>query len=425
MTGPPPRGATATPHSNPPPPPPRPPTVSRARQHHSHAHQLTVVSANVRGLRTNIGDLSHNFVLRHQADIVAVTESWLNGAVEPTFGKIPGYTHWVRKDRDGRTGGGVAVCFKNGLQTQELPLTLPQHMEALFFRIVLHDNSGLLLCILYRPPRQGRSSLDFLAEELDDLLRRHQCKTVLIVGDINFHLEQQAFDNLVAVQGLVNHVTFPTHEGGGLLDPVLSDLPEDNVSCWQLDRVGSSDHHAVLTHIRLNAAREEAVPRTIWLWEEANWPALRQALSNTDWETLLVEDVEKKVSVLTSQLLVLQSQFVPHRTYLTKATDPKWFGYRCRIAAEAKYAAWKRYKRRPSHQNRILHRAACKKMTATSKWAKQHWEEVMRNKLTGPGVGSKTWWALVKERQGMMKQDSVPPPHQARWVHGHEQRGQS
>ena len=378
-------------------------------QHHSQAPQLTVVSANVRGLRTNISDLSHNFVLRYKADIVAVTETWLCSAVEPTFGRIPGYTNWVRNDRAGRTGGGVAACFRNGLQTQELPINLPHLMEALFFRIVLRDNSGLLLCVLYRPPRQGRFALDFLAEELDDLLRRHQCKSVLILGDLNFHLEKQAFENLIAVQGLVNFVTFPTHEGGGLLDPVLSDLPEANVTCQQLDKVGSSDHHAVLTHVQLNAAREEAVPRTIWLWEEADWPSLRQALSTTDWEALLVEDVEKKVSVLTSKLLDLQNQFVPYRTYLTKATDPKWFGYRCRVAAEAKYAAWRRYKRSPSQHNLALHRAACRRMAATSKWARQHWEEVTRNKLTGPGVGSKAWWALIKERQGVLRQDSVPP----------------
>ena len=389
--------------------PPRRPEDAQPRLSHSPAPQLTVVSANVRGLRTNAGELSHNCVLRHKADIVAVSETWLNSEVEPTYGRIPGYTHWVRKDRIGRTGGGVAACFKNDLQTQEVSPNLPHLMEALFFRIVLQDNSGLLLCVLYRPPRQGRSSFDFLAEELDNLLQRHGCKNILIVGDLNFHLEQQAYENLVSVQGLVNHVTFPTHERGGLLDPVLSDLPEANIRCQQLDKVGSSDHHAVLTHIHLPAAREGAVPRTIWMWDKADWPSLRQALHTTDWEALLIGDVEEKTRLLTSTLLALQSQFVPHRMYLTKATDPPWFGIRCRAAADAKYSTWRRYKRRPTHQNLALHRAACRRMTATSKWARKHWEEVMKRKLSGPGVGNKTWWALVKERQGILHQDSVPP----------------
>ena len=37
------------------------------------------------------------------------------------------------------------------------------------------------------------------------------------------------------------------------------------------------------------------------------------------------------------------------------------------------------------------------------------WEEVMRRKLSGPDVGHKTWWALVKELQGLLHQDSVSP----------------
>lgn len=84
--------------------------------------------------------------------------------------------------------------------------------------------------------------------------------------------------------------------------------------------------------------------RTIWLQEEAIWPALKQALNDINWEALLLEDVEKKVYTITSKLLALKPQFAPDNTYLAKSTDPNWYGYRWRIAAEGKYAAWRRYK---------------------------------------------------------------------------------
>ena len=144
------------------------------------------------------------------------------------FENIPGFSPWVRKDRENRTGGGVTICFKNGLQTQELEIVLPHLTEELFFRVVLAESSGLLLCHVL-PHRQGSSPLDFLMEELDTILLRHKCSHVMVVGNLNFHLEQEAFNNLLMVQGLVNHVTFPTHEREGLLDPILSDLPETNI----------------------------------------------------------------------------------------------------------------------------------------------------------------------------------------------------
>ena len=69
-------------------------SLTNARRESRHlTSNLTVASANVPGLFTNVGDLTHNLVLRHQADIVTVTETWLNREVEPTFGKILSYSH--------------------------------------------------------------------------------------------------------------------------------------------------------------------------------------------------------------------------------------------------------------------------------------------------------------------------------------------
>uniref|UniRef100_A0A0P4VP62 Endonuclease/exonuclease/phosphatase domain-containing protein n=1 Tax=Scylla olivacea TaxID=85551 RepID=A0A0P4VP62_SCYOL len=169
-------------------------------------------------------------------------------------------------------------------------------MEALFFRVVINDSTGLLLCVMYRPPRQGRSALDFLTEELDTMLQRHKCSHVMILGDLNFHLEQDAFNSLLMVQGLTNHVSFPTHERGGSLDPVLTDLPDSSIVCHQLGTVGTSDHHAVLARVKLDIAREAAAPRTIWLWEQADWASLRHDIVRLDWDALLIGNAEEKAT---------------------------------------------------------------------------------------------------------------------------------
>ncbi|MPC43636.1 hypothetical protein E2C01_037288 [Portunus trituberculatus] len=83
--------------------------------------------------------------------------------------------------------GGVAVCFKEGMQVQQLDIDTPPLMEVMYFQVKLADRSALLLCAL--------------------------CNHVLIVGDdLNHHLERDAYENLLEVQGLTDDVTFPTHE---------------------------------------------------------------------------------------------------------------------------------------------------------------------------------------------------------------------
>ncbi|KAK4290453.1 hypothetical protein Pmani_036646 [Petrolisthes manimaculis] len=347
--------------------------------------------------------------LRHRTDIAVVTETWLTSEVESTFGKIPGYTHWIREDRHRRQGGGVAICLKEGLQAHRLDIETPPLTEAVFLRVVMANGTGLLLCAMYRSPRQGPDPINFLTEHLDDLLTRHRCRHVLIVGDLNHHMEGAAYENLLTVQGLTDYVTFPTHERGGTLDPAITDLGEDTVTCHQLGQVGSSDHHAILIKTEVGVAREEAVSRTIWLWDRADWSSLRKDLQRTDWSAILTGCADEKARAFTERLKSLQRQHVPHRQYTSRPTDQPWFGYRCRLAAERKYSAWLRFKRNPTLRNKTLHREACRSMTATSMWAQRRWENDLRSKLCGPGVGSKTWWSLIKERQGTSHQETIPP----------------
>ena len=87
---------------------------------------------------------------------------------------------------------------------------------------------------------------------------------------------------------------------------------------------------------------------------------------------------------MASHLVALQARHVPHRTYLAKVANPPWLGFRCREAAEAKQEAWRRSKQHLSHHNLTSHRTACK-------WASKHLEQVMKNKLAGPGVDDQTW----------------------------------
>ena len=93
---------------------------------------------------------------------------------------------------------------------------------------------------------------------------------------------------------------------------------------------------------------------------------------------------------------------------MSRLTDQPWFGYRCRLAADRKYSAWLNYKRNPTHRNKTLHPEVCRNMRATSKWTQRRWENYLRSKLCGPGAGSKTWWSLVKERQGTRHQETIP-----------------
>ena len=193
------------------------------------------------------------------------------------------------------------------------------------------------------------------------------------------------------------------------MDPVLSDLSENFISCVSLRSVGSSDHYATLTNISIENIRETPVFKTIWLWDKGNWNGFRTALENIDWDSMPKDSVDDHVEYFTNIITQLTKKYIPYRTYKSKPSDQPWFGYRCRVAADEKRKAWTRYKRNPSQHNKNLHINACKKMKNTQLWAINHWKMIMKQKLSRITVGSKTWWNIVEEQQGFSKDDAIPP----------------
>ena len=370
---------------------------------------LTIISANVRGLLTNIGDLTHSFVIPHNTDIVATVETFFNDNVPPNYGRIKGYSNWHRKDRVGQEKGGIAVCFRNSLPVQPVVVNIPDHLELSFFKIWINQQDSILLCTCYRPQWQRNEPIDFLQHNLDSLLYENSCKHLIIVGDMNQNLVMRSFEELLTIFGLTNHVDFPTHISGSSLDPVITDLPSSIVCCRPLGYVGSSDHQAVYTSINVEQANDDAVTRTTWLWKQGNWQGIQEAFDQVQWENVIVGNIDNKADAFANIILQKQNLFIRHRSYKVKPNDQPWFGYQCRIASDAKSKAWNRYKRLRTRHNKRLHKNACSRMKQAQKRAIKQWLEDIKTKLTGRSIGNKEWWNLINQQQGLIGEDSIPP----------------
>ena len=369
---------------------------------------LTLLSANVRGLRSNLGTLT-NMAIINKADIIICTETFLDETLPKNVCRISGYSPWERRDRKHGTKGGVAVCYKEEIHIQPLTPNIPDPFEIIFFKLFVDSNNSVLICALYRPQWQGRDPLEFLSDNLDNLMLQHNCTNVILLGDWNQHLVQDTFDEFLSVHSLHNHVDFPTHLSGSSLDPVISDIPDLLESCEPLSLVGTSDHHGILTRFRIAADKDNRKPRTLWLWEKGDWETVRQTLRSIKKETIFNGSPDNQAIHLTEILLDLQRKHVPQRQHIITSQDQPWFGYRCRLAADKKYLAWKRLKRRPTFFNSELHRQECARLNNTVKWAKSHWFEDVRKKLKQGKVGTKQWWSIVQNQQGLSKDDLIPP----------------
>ena len=110
-------------------------------------NNLSILSANVRGFQTNVGDLTYSFINPRQPDIVATVETFLNENIPDNYGRIAGYSKFYRWNRKSGNFGGIAACFKKELHVQHLEIDMPDHLELLFFKIWIKANESLLLLV--------------------------------------------------------------------------------------------------------------------------------------------------------------------------------------------------------------------------------------------------------------------------------------
>ena len=83
---------------------------------------LKIGHLNVRSLTRHLDDINH-LLMSQQLDILCLSESWLTESMDSSMLLFPGYSI-IRRDRQGRTGGGVAILHRNELTVE--PLTVPR-----------------------------------------------------------------------------------------------------------------------------------------------------------------------------------------------------------------------------------------------------------------------------------------------------------
>ena len=85
-------------------------------------------------------------------DVLVITESWLNDTISNSEIDIPGYKI-ERKDRTGKTGGGVLMYISNDIDFNRASNYESKELELLCVKIVPYkSNCPLFLTGVYRPP---------------------------------------------------------------------------------------------------------------------------------------------------------------------------------------------------------------------------------------------------------------------------------
>lgn len=391
------------------------------RKRHMPAHrlrdtELRIMEVNMRGLRSNIGELA-NLCSKEKPSIIIVVESFLDQTVSDGADSIaiPGYSICCRRDRTGSSKGGIAVYCMEGIAIHHDPRRDPKDLELMWFTIALKSKK-LLIAAVYRPPSANNDILEYLDDNTFSKMNEFGAQSVMLIGDFNVHHEEwlgsRTTDSsgrralqLADCLGLEQVVTEPTREDQ-ILDLVLTD---SSATTTTFARLGTSDHNPVLVKLDVPVYRDKPYRRKVWSYDKANFWDMRGHLTSTDWPNIFKEkDPEKACSKVTSIICEAMEMYIPCNYSTKKTGDKAWFDDNCRRAANRKRRLYRQLKRCNTETNKRRFTEARHVFNQAEKQARRNYNMKLRKDLTDNNLSSKKWWSVVNSLSGRSGHSDIP-----------------
>ena len=240
-----------------------------------HEFEVTAVKPNAESTRL---DSIHSEweIIHSNLDIIIITESWLkdtefdqNWVQGCDFNRSPFQCHLA--DRRGRTGGGLMLICKSTRDVKEIQSQNTRSFEHTSWSVSINNKSLTITGIYHPPPKDGITNSMFIndvTEHLSELLINKQNN--IILGNFNMHIndpfdpEAGIFNDTMSALGLIQQVTFPTHNKGNTLDLIFSEMG-DSVQFGKIHSGPMLTDHAIvfgeLNIKKLKATTEKVMVR--------------------------------------------------------------------------------------------------------------------------------------------------------------------
>ena len=189
---------------------------------------------------------------------------------------------------------------------------------------------------------------------LCELLEEVRGKPAILMGDFNYPdidwstsqaytPSSQSFVDSIEDSFLTQHVRDGTCNGA-VLDLVITSEPDMIDKVTVMGNLGNSDHNMLEWEVHLTPVLSSLFNCPGLNYAQADFPAIRQALSQTDWSRVLQGDANDKWRAFHNVLKSLETQFVPKKKASKHKKKAPWMSYKAVRFIARKHKLFKKYK---------------------------------------------------------------------------------
>ena len=184
---------------------------------------------------------------KRSVDILGLCETFLNNDIPDELISIDGF-NFERKDRKGKSGGGILVYISQLLNYKRREDIESGEIETIWLELLIPNSKSLLYCSGYRPPSAKTSWVENLAGEIDKA--SYGDNEIIISGDFNTDLMKippQFWSNALQEFNLTQVISSPTRvtdNSTTMIDHIYTNRP-NNITEVNVPNISMSDHYPV------------------------------------------------------------------------------------------------------------------------------------------------------------------------------------
>jgi hypothetical protein len=231
---------------------------------------MSLVTINAQSLRNKLDLLT---IESEQADIIAVTETWLHPEIETEKLKIPDFHEPIRRDREGGQHGGVAIYCRETHTSKERKDLEVRGLEAVWAEITARGKKFLVGC-MYRPPNSVAEIWDKIEDSIESA-KNTGIGSIYLLGDLN--CDQQIPGNKLEtiltnfhMTQLVHEPTHITPTSQTILD-IIATTSMDMVKNTAVMSPSLSNHCTVGVLLNMQKVHENSFRRKVLNYNRADW----------------------------------------------------------------------------------------------------------------------------------------------------------
>ena len=343
----------------------------------------------------------YNAIDELRLDVLAITETWIKAdhpAVIKSDSALLGFTVLHTHRPSDHNGGGVAVVAKEALNTRPISLS-DSYSSCEFLAVQLTvKTSRLNFVSVYRPPQTSSFFEDFrnfLDEVVDLSGGLYICGDVncpsITTGHIDRHLEQVIDDF-----DLIQHVSVPTHNLGGLLDVVINSPKNPTVIGITINDLGISDHSIVTTSLSTSSPQLSCLVFNSRHVKGINLNTFSAKLLSSSVHTTLALNTNEFANQLHDDVVHILDDLAPMRRMKKRCGKPlnRWLSSEAVAAQRNRRQLERRYRRTDSEAVRQSYSAACRN---TNRLIRESRRQHCVDKLVATDGNSHRRWQVIKE----------------------------